>query len=295
MPKLRNPIVTANAILSCFSTAEAMDILAKAGYQGMEVWADSLDKEIEQGRTSIEDVKAALERNRIGGVIHCPLRDWKSPERKLSICSKDEHWRKKSLELNLKAIDLAHQLGLRIITIHPGHTDEDGETADDEYWQLQIDAFRQLTAHAEKRGVFIGFEPMENRPKEFVTEPEHAQRILHEVGSVNLGITFDLIHAYTHGEDMPIEFLDWMDEQIFHVHVSGHSENKTHVPFHMTEMNHSYLDKVFQKLADKGYDGFISIEGHTRGLCEQTGEHQKEIIEKNLEYIHKEIKALHLE
>lgn len=274
---------------------EAIGILAKLGYEAIELWPEFLDQQVEMAVTSVEKVKSALKAHNFAGVIHCPLRDLKDPARKYNICSKDEKFREKSLKMALKAVELAHELGFDIITIHPGHTDKEGESAGDGYWKLQIDAFSELTKRAEELGVFIGLEPMEKRPKEFVIEPEHAQKILHEIGSENLGITFDLIHAFTNGEDKPLEFIDWMEEDIIHVHVSGHSKEKAHVPFHMTDIPHEYLDNVFNHLASKGYKGIISIEGHTKGLHEQTKEYQADIVGKNIDYIHKELKALHLE
>ncbi|MBN1544307.1 sugar phosphate isomerase/epimerase [Candidatus Woesearchaeota archaeon] len=292
--KLKNRIATSNKLLSLYPIHEAVAIMARAGYEAIELWPEFLDQQVGKGLTSVEKVKAALKENDMVGVIHCPLRDLNDPARKYNISSKDKMFREKSLKMVLKAVELANELGLNIITVHPGHTDKEDETADDEYWRLQIDAFRQLTKRGEELGVFIGLEPMEKRPKEFIIEPEHVQKILHKIGSENLGITFDLIHAFTNGEDKPLEFLDWMEEDIIHVHVSGHSKDKVHVPFHMTDIPHAYLDNVFSHLIGKGYKGIISIEGHTKGLHEQTRDHQEGIVRKNIEYVRRELKALHL-
>jgi sugar phosphate isomerase/epimerase len=294
-PKLRNKIATSNHILSAFPIHEAISILADAGYDAIEIWSGELKHEIGQGLTSIGKVKEALDRTGIAGVIHCPLRNLASPDQyKYNICSKDPALRKESLEADMLALEHAHQLGFEVITIHPGHTDSPDKVTDQEYWDLQVDAFRQLAKKAEELKVKIGMEPMEHRPKEFVMEPRHVDRILKEVQSPNLGVTFDLIHAYTHGTDKPVEFLDGLHPHIFHVHMSGHSEKKNHVPFAHTMIHHFYLDKVLDKIVSYGYSGMISVEGTLKGIMEETAENQKNVVKGNLEYIHRELKSLHL-
>jgi sugar phosphate isomerase/epimerase len=273
--KLKNKIAISDKILSCYPTHDAVDLIGKMGYEAMK----------------------ALKNNNMTGVIHCPLRNLSVPKPyKYNICSKDAKLRNESLKETIKAVELAKKMGFKVITIHPGHTDKKGEKADKKYWELQIDAFKRFAKRAEKLNVKIGLEPMEHLPKQFVTEPKHADRIIDAVNSKNLGITFDLIHAYTHGVKKPIEFLDGLHPNIFHVHVSGHTKKKQHAPFSMTIIPHSYLDKVLNRVIKKySYSGIISIEGHTFGLEKQTKTRQKKIAKDNLAYIHKELKALHLE
>jgi sugar phosphate isomerase/epimerase len=116
---------------------------------------------------------------------------------------------------------------------------------------------------------------------------------LKAVKSKNLGITFDLTHAYQHGTKKPVEFLDAHRKDIYHVHISGYSKIKNHVPFHMTEMPVSYLDKVLKKLVEYHKD-IIAIEGDIKRIMKVTKTAQKMVVKKNLDYIHKELKSLHL-
>lgn len=296
VPKLKNRIATSNHILSAFPIHEAIDLLGNLGYDAIEIWSGELKQELENNRTSMEKIKQSLQKYNMSGAIHCPLRDLSSPDQyKYNLSSKDKELREKSIRENMLALEHAHQLGFDVITIHPGHTDSPDEPADEEYWNLQIDAFRRLSRRAEELDVKIGMEPMEYRPTEFVMEPKHVDRILKEVQSPNLGVTFDLIHAYTHGPHAPVEFLDGLHPNIFHVHISGHSKEKNHVPFSHTIIHHFYLDKVLKNIVDYGYSGIISIEGKLKGLMEETKENQEKVVKDNLGYIHREMKALHLE
>lgn len=81
----------------------------------------------------------------------------------------------------------------------------------------------------------------------------------------------------------------------FHVHMSGHSENKNHGPFTHTLIHHFYLEKVLDKIVGYGYSGIISVEGTLKGIMEETAENQKTAVRENLDYIHRELKALHME
>jgi sugar phosphate isomerase/epimerase len=294
VPRLRNKIATSSHILSLYPIHEAIDILGKVGYDAIEIWAEELDIQMKHKRTSLGKVRSALKRNRMVGVIHAPLYDPHSKgKEKYNLCSKDEAVRERSIKAHLHALDIAKKFGFHVMTVHPGHTDREGERANGRYWELQIDAFKRIAGHARKCGVRIGIEPMESRPREFITEPRHIDRILRAVKLANLGVTFDLVHTYTHGERAPIEFIDRMHKRhIFHVHISGHDRKKTHVPFFMTRIHHHYFDRVMAAVI-KDYKGIISIEGTIKGVLPMTKANQKMVVRKNMEYIHKELKSLH--
>ena len=294
IPKLRNKIATSGHILSLYPIHKTVEILGRNCYDAIEVWAEELERQIKRRETSIQKIKSALKKSGMVGVIHAPLHDLTHEfKEKYNICSKDRKLRKKSIHESLWALDIAHKLGFHVVTIHPGHTDSKEDVADKEYWRLLIDAFKQLAKRAEKLDVKIGVEPMENIPKEFVIAPKHLDRIISSVDSKNLGVTFDLVHTYTHGEKKPVEFIDQLHkEKIFHVHISGHTKEKTHVPFFMTRIHHRYFDKVIGMLV-KNYSGIISIEGTIKGIMPLTKTNQKFVVKKNMEYIHKELKSLH--
>ena len=297
IPKLRNKIATSSHILSLYAIHEAIDILGNAGYDAIEIWAEELDLQLKHRRTSLNKVRSALKRNRMVGVIHAPLYDPHSPNNdKYNLCSKDKDVRDRSIEAHFRALDIAEKFSFHVMTVHPGHTDKVGDKVDTGYWSLQIDAFRKIAKYAKKCGVRIGMEPMEKRQREFVTDAKRAYRILDGVMSTNLGVTFDLVHAYTHGEHAPLEFIDKMHkDKIFHVHISGHtgkSAKKTHVPFFMTRIHHHYFDRVLGSLV-KNYSGMISIEGTIKGVLPMTKANQRMVVRKNMEYIHNEMKSLH--
>jgi len=134
---------------------------------------------------------------------------------------------------------------------------------------------------------------MENRGKEFVTTPSDILRIIKEINSKHAGVTIDITHAFTHGLNKPVEFIESLKEHIFHAHFSGYSEHKTHVPLYMSSIPVKFLNKALKKLTQY-HAGWITIEGHLIGIMDDTKENEKMITAMNMEYILKELKSIHL-
>lgn len=292
--KFRLKIATASQVLNRFPLHEAIALLAETGYDGIEIWATDLEKQLADKTTSRELVRTSLINNRMDALIHGPVTDHESTDKtKYNISSRIKRLRDKSIEENLLSMDFADELGSKLIVVHPGHRDNPGDEADTEYWDLQIDALKILAGKAGQMNMKMAIELMENRGKEFVTLPEDMLRILNAIDSGNTGITFDITHAFTHGPDKPAEFLESLKTQIFHVHISGYSDYKTHVPFYMSSLPSGYLDAALNKLV-RHYSGFITVEGHLKGIMDDTRENEKMVATMNMEYILKELKSIHL-
>ena len=289
--KFRLKIATTSRILSEYKIHEAVELLGKIGYDAIEIWATCLEHQLKKRMTSIPKIKSALHKYKMTGTIHGPAKDRTLDYKSYNLCSKDKKWRNKSLQKNLAAMDYADKLGFKVIVVHPGHMDSPADTIDETYWQLQIDAFKQLAKKAAKLNLDMGVELMENRAKEFVTNPPALHKIIKAVKSKHIGVTFDITHAFTHGDNNHIEFLDGCREHIFHAHMSGYTKDKTHVPFNMSIIPSSYLDAALKKLVQH-HAGWITIEG--LGIIKGTKANQKKVAIENLEYILRELKSLHL-
>lgn len=290
--KFRLRIACSSHLLAKYKLHEATEILGKIGYDAIEIWAVELERQLKHKLTSFALIQKALRKHRMTVTVHGPTTDFETGE-KLNVCSKNAKLRNKSIQKNLKALDYAHKLGSHVVTIHPGHLDSHEHKMDKKYWDLQIDAFRKLTKKAEKLNLDLAIETMENRPLEFVKEPPDVHRIIKAVNSGHLGVTVDITHAFTHGMDKPIEFLDGCKEHIFHAHMSGYSHKKTHVPLNMSIIPSEYLDKALKKLVQH-HAGWIAIEGYLKGIMSDTKSNEKKMATENLEYILRELRSLHL-
>lgn len=290
--KFRIRLATTSHILNKFSIHEAVTVLAGIGYDAIEIWSSDLEQQLADDKTSLEKIRNSLFKNKMTGTIHGPLADHESPDKtKLNLCSKKKKLRNKSIRKNLLALNFADKLGLKVVVIHPGHTDNADEDADQAYWDLQIDALKILTEKAEKLNLDLAIEVMENRGKEFITDPSSMYRILKAINSEHAGVTVDITHAFTHGLAKPEEFIESLKGHIFHAHFSGYSEKKTHVPLHMSEIPSEYLDNALKKLVQY-HAGYLTLEGHLIGIMDDTKANEKVIAAMNMEYIRKELKSL---
>jgi sugar phosphate isomerase/epimerase len=292
--KFRLKIAASSLLMNKYRIHDAVTVLGETGYDAIEIWSTDIEKQLESNKTSFEKIRNALFKNKMTGTIHGPTVDHESPDKtKYNLCSKNKKLRDRSIKKNLLALDFAHKLGFKIVVIHPGHKDKADDSVDKEYWDLQIDAFKKLAGKAERLNLDLAIELMEKRGKEFVTEPSSMLKIIKEINSEHAGITVDLTHAFTHGSDKPLEFLESSKGLIFHAHFSGYGEKKTHVPLHMSTIPPEYIDKALKKLTQY-HAGWITIEGHLTGIMDDTKENEKRIAAMNLEYISKELKSLHL-
>lgn len=281
---MNNIISTSSHILSDYPIHEAIHVLRKEGYSGIELWFEDFKHQEKKGVSSYAKIKKAIIQTGLKGVIHAPLRD--SSGKKLNICSKDETLRKRSIKLNLESVNLARQFGFHLVNIHPGRMDNDKDTPGD-YWPLLFDAFRQLLPAAEEGSIILAVEAMELRPKEFVVHASDIIRLLSHFNSGYLGATLDIVHSYTHGEDFPLRhFEDLKKLHLRHFHVSGYYgvDGKTHCPFRIDSKNLPYFSKILKKVV-LDYDGIITVEGAIKGIFSETQENQLKVVRDNIDFI----------
>jgi sugar phosphate isomerase/epimerase len=280
---MNNIIATSSHVLSDFPIHEAISIIKKEGYTGIEIWYEDFKRQEKRGITSYADIKKAILRTGIKGVIHAPVMD-KTGE-KLNICSKDESLRKKSVKLVLDSINLARQFGFHLVNVHPGRMD-DGHRSPEEYWPLLICSFKSFLGQAEEADIVLAVEAMEQRPGEFIVHAEDLKRLIKTLKSENIGATLDIVHSFTHGEDFPLKHLEGLGVHLRHLHVSGYYgiDGKTHCPFRIDGKNRDYFKEITKK-AMLDYDGIITIEGSIKGIEAETMENQLRAVRDNMDFM----------
>ncbi len=283
---MNNIIATTTGLVSEFPTHEAPVVLKKAGYEGIEIWPESFWLKEKNKETSFEKMKKAMKTTGLKGVIHSPIKDLTvDPIEKLNICSIHEDLRLKSIDLNLKSIKMAKDLGFHLVNIHPGWLDREKDNPK-KYWPILKESFEIIVKEAEKHNIILAIEAMEKRSKEFVIRVEDIKKLISFYNSENLGATLDLVHAFTHGEELPLKHMEELGIHLRHMHVSGHYgiSGKTHCPFAMDKTHSKYFRNILKEVA-LNYDGIITIEGHTRGIIPQEKKVQLKTIKDNLEFV----------
>ena len=201
-----SPLVALSSrLLWSLPVAEAAEAAAALGFQGLEIWTEHLWRD-----GPFHGVKERLARFPLHYFLHAPFMD-------LNLCSRNPRVAQLSLTEQLRALELAQELGIELVVVHPGRCSSSKDSPE-EYWPLLLEALRVLESKAGKLGITVAMENMEPRPKEFMVRPNDFSRLLREVPGLKLCL--DLAHAAASGDEVLDGFVAELGEHIRHVHIT---------------------------------------------------------------------------
>jgi len=230
---------------------EAIALAADLGYHAFEVWVEYLwDQDVPPARVG----QAAAARELVLS-LHGPQRD-------LNITSTNAGIRTESRRQYLAALDVAAELGAPIVVLHPGAM---SSTGDDPaaFWPLLEDFLYTAGERAARLGLRVGVEHMERRRLEYATTPELVIAMLRRLGHPALGLTLDLAHQFFNGDELR---LDRVLPHVIHVHVSGSTRDRVHVP--LAEGIHPLRPAL--AALQQAFGGVAVIEGYVRSRARET-------------------------
>jgi len=157
-------------------------------------------------------------------------------------------------------IDLAMDLGVRIVTSHIGQLpDDENHPA----WAIGLEALSELGAYAVERGCVFG---METGPE----EPIVLKRFLDKIGNKGVGVNYDPANLILYGPFDHLGGVAVLQDYIVHTHakdgvqlmsrrsVTDPKQSKSlEVPLGEGSVAFKYYLKA---LDDIGYNGFLTIE-----------------------------------
>ncbi len=198
-----------------YRVPEALTCAAELGYDIVEVWAEHV-------WTQGDDPEAVRWRAvELGLTVTVHSASWD-----LNLTARNAGVREASVQQVIRSIDLARAIGAAMITVHPGRTSLHGCDLPF-HWELQVEAFRTLAEAGAQRRVQVNVELVEPIKREFLTEPEDANRLLAAVAHPNLGVTFDVAHIpLDRSPGALLRTLHRLDE----VHLSDATAQTLHVP-----------------------------------------------------------------
>lgn len=171
----------------------------KAGYDFIEISIDETDEKLKRLDMSKEE--------RIGLVslmqaLDMPIRTMcLSGHRKYPLGSNDPEIRQRSMEIMEKALQLADDLGVRIIQL-AGY-DVYYEQSNNETKKYFLNNLKKITEIAASKGILMGFETMET---EFMNTVQKAMSYVKQIDSVYLNVYPDLGNitnaAVSYGKDV---------------------------------------------------------------------------------------------
>ncbi len=240
---------------------EVVTAAARMGYEAVELWAEHI------WDTGAASAPLGVQARELGLApsLHGPSRDLNVTSSNAGICRESRAQYKKCLE------DAA-RMGAGLVNLHPGALSGSHDNPE-EFTRRMIEYGGELAEEAGRLGLAIGLEVMERRRGEFVTDIPGTARIAREVAHPAFGLTVDLGHLLYSG--VPIE-TEGYEPLIFHVHISGSTREKVHVP--LAEGIYDLGGALAQ--LRPFFRGAVVIESYAKGKEMETAEDNKRVFER---------------
>lgn len=229
---------------------EALQTLHAHGWQAFEASTEHM-VQIE----AADDLEAVIERT-LGCLQELGL---SMPQAhallQADVAAFDEDKRREDVKRLCAHIEIAAQLGVRTVVIHPGGRQGATTRAErDSITALNVEAFRRLGDQAGERGLRIG---LENLMRRGASMPYEMLDLLAAIDHPAIGITLDTSHANVAGLELAIA----IRELGFHIIATHISDNDGSGDQHRTPGNGSInWPTVMLALHEIGYDGLFNLE-----------------------------------
>ena len=243
------------------SYVEALLFVAENGFDAFEVniYFPAVDLD-NWNWNEIEAIKKISQNEEIEISVHAAFYE-------LNMAAFLKGIREESIRYINMSIDLCHELGGEVVTVHPGkftYELEPGASLNTDplmkiQWDHNIESLKRINAHAESRGITLC---LENLGWNYVAQSfEDMLKIRDEVGDT-LQFTLDTGHARINSEGGAAEGFRVLGENIRHIHLSdNYGKEDDHLP--IGEGNTDY-STIFHFIKD--FPHIITLEIETPGL-----------------------------
>ncbi len=176
----------------------------------------------------------------------------------LEIASPYEGVRSGALKYAEALIDLAAELEVPFITIHP-YTPGWLSRYREEAKKLNLEAFRHLVDASRATGVRIHVENVDHGAFSSVSDIMYLLNSLPE-----LGLTYDIGHSYLGGVEKALSYIEKAASRILHVHAHDNfGKSDEHVPIGAGRVP---WRRILAALKRIGYDGTVTLEIHSSDI-----------------------------
>jgi sugar phosphate isomerase/epimerase len=246
-----------------FSIERAMEQIASAGYQGIELLADVphawpaglLPERKDSIRRTLE--RCGLEIANINAFMMNAIADPRQPYWYPGWTDPDRHYRAIRREHTKRALHLAAELGAPNITTEPGGRLEPGVS-----WKEASDIFYEelmpCVEVAEETRVRLLIEP---EPELLIEKFGQYLEFMERIDSPWVGLNFDVGHAYCVGED-PQDWVAPMAAHTRHYHLEDIAATREHK--HLIPGRGAInFPATLEAIRKTGYDGWLTVELYT--------------------------------
>jgi sugar phosphate isomerase/epimerase len=225
---------------------EAVEFIGSCGFDCVEIWADHAWDE--KKGASAAKLKGALARWGLQSTVHCPVLD-------VNIASPNRGIREESLRQYRAALDLAKELGARLVVLHPGRKSSPREAAA-AHWSYQVEAMGRILPYAEELGVVAAVENMDSDQALYsVQQWAHLDQLFADCASAQRWVCLDTAHLQD--TSAVLSFIHQAGPCIAHVHLSDATGQHLHLPVGQGSLD---IPRIVSALHSAGYQGIYSLE-----------------------------------
>ena len=233
------------------SLVQAAEVLHRCGYEaiGITLGAPHLDP-WHTSRVRLGELRATLERQRLTPVIETGARYVLDPYRKHrpSLVSVDPEGRRQRVAFYEKAIDVAVELGARVVSLWSGTPQ--ARIPEEKSWERLVAGLRPVLDHAAAREVTIGFEP---EPGMFVEDLAGWRQLQERLDHPALGLTIDVGHLAVTETAPHAAHLETFRDDLVHVHLDDAKDGKhEHLPLGQGELDWAAIIATLSRIEYAG-------------------------------------------
>lgn len=226
---------------------QIFDYVAESGLNGLEFWIETPYFWL-SGLPEEELAHCIADHPELSPItVHAPSLD-------LNPCSINPKVAEISVDYTIETIQLADRMGADVVTIHPGRRTAKRHPSAYDFRKFE-EYMARLKEVAREMRVKVAIENLEPRANSLLYTADDTAEVLER--EPWLWFTLDMGHSMMISFSETIKFIDLCIDRMVNVHVSGIGENgRPHHPIR----NDPNAIRVIEELADRGYDGYLTLE-----------------------------------
>lgn len=242
----------ASSVLVNYSIYDTILHVAKAGYDGIDIWAGRphvYRRDFTQ--SELGRLRQLLDENNLIVASLMPA-FFRYPH---SLSSPNEVVRQDSLDYMRQCVDNAVTLGAKTVLVVPGRSlyGQGVENAREK----MIDSIDTICRYSTQYDIRLGIEPANPMVSDLVNTSRDAVNIIDELGYSNLGVVLDTGHLNLTGES-PEEAVKELGSLLLQFHID---DNDGHRQQNLIPGEGTFdFERLIQVLYATGFDGFLSVE-----------------------------------
>ena len=245
-------IGSATSVLLNYSITDAVSILAKMGFNGVDIWGGRPHVyRTDYSETELIRLRKMIEQENLVVSSFMPA-FYRYPH---SLSSPNERVREDSIDYMLRCADNAEILGAKVLLVVPGRSLY-GQGVDDAFNRL-LDSINQVCIYSEQYELKLGIEPANRLITDLVVTYQDVLTITNKLNHPSLGVVLDTGHLFLNKENL-IDVMDNLGQLILQYHVN---DNDGEVQQNLIPGDGDFDFQNFLSILNNiGYSGFLSLE-----------------------------------